>query len=153
MGLIMSAYFSAIMSTADSCLMAASGNLMTDIIRPFHRKFGDSIRASQLLTLLIGGIAIFIALQMGQVLEIMLYSYAFMVSGIFVPVLMLLINRKHSALAAILSMIFGGATTLILVVSGLELPLGLDAIIFGIAASLLVFWITALFDRRAKTSP
>ena len=150
MGLIMSAYFSAIMSTADSCLMAASGNLMTDIIGPFHRRLGDSIRASQYFTLLIGGVAIFIALQMGQVLEIMLYSYAFMVSGIFVPVLMLLINRKHSSLAAILSMICGGATTLILIVSGLQLPLGLDAIIFGIGASLLAFWITSLFDKRAK---
>ncbi|MBC7197019.1 MAG: sodium:solute symporter family protein, partial [Deferribacterales bacterium] len=31
MGLLMSAYFSAIMSTADSCLMAASGNFVTDI--------------------------------------------------------------------------------------------------------------------------
>lgn len=151
MGLIMSAYFSAIMSTADSCLMAASGNLMTDIIGPFHRRLGDSIKASQLVTLLIGSIAIFIALQMGQVLEIMLYSYAFMVSGIFVPVLMLLINRKHSALAAILSMVAGGATTLILLVGGGELPLGLDAIIFGIAASLLVFRVTARFDRQAKT--
>lgn len=151
MGLIMSAYFSAIMSTADSCLMAASGNLMTDIIGPFHRRLGDSIRASQFFTLLIGGIAIFIALQLGQVLEIMLYSYAFMVSGIFVPVLMLLVNRKHSALAAVWSMVCGGATTLILSVTGVELPLGLDAIIFGIGASLLVFWVTARLDRQAKT--
>ncbi len=151
MGLIMSAYFSAIMSTADSCLMAASGNLMTDIISPFHRRLGDSIRASQFFTLLIGGMAIIIALQMEQVLDIMLYSYAFMVSGIFVPVLMLLINKKHSALAALLSMICGGATTLILVIAGVELPLGLDAIIFGIAASLLVFGITARFDNRSRT--
>ncbi len=152
MGLIMSAYFSAIMSTADSCLMAASGNLMTDIIRPFHGRLGDHIGASRLFTLLVGGIAIFIALQMGQVLEIMLYSYAFMVSGIFVPVLMLLINRKHSALAAVLSMVCGGATTVILVVSGIALPLGLDPIIFGIAASLLVFLITAYFDKALKTT-
>ncbi len=32
MGLMLSAYFSAILSTADSCLMAASGNVVTDII-------------------------------------------------------------------------------------------------------------------------
>ncbi len=32
LGLMLSAYFSAVMSTADSCLMAASGNLLTDII-------------------------------------------------------------------------------------------------------------------------
>ncbi|MCB0657084.1 MAG: sodium:solute symporter family protein [Saprospiraceae bacterium] len=148
MGLVMSAYFSAIMSTADSCLMAASGNLMTDIIRPFHHKLGDSIRASQLFTLIIGVLAILIALQMQQVLEIMLYSYAFMVSGIFVPVLMLLINQKHSALAAILSMIAGGVTTLALILTGINLPLGLDPIVFGIAASLLVFQVAAFMDKR-----
>ena len=33
MGLLMSSYFSAIMSTADSCLMAASGNFITDIAK------------------------------------------------------------------------------------------------------------------------
>jgi SSS family solute:Na+ symporter len=32
MGLMLSSYFSAILSTADSCLMAASGNIVTDII-------------------------------------------------------------------------------------------------------------------------
>ncbi len=32
MGLMLSAYFSAIMSTADSCLMAASGNINTDVL-------------------------------------------------------------------------------------------------------------------------
>src|SRR5690606_3711010 len=32
MGLMMSAYFSAVMSTADSCLMAASRNVVTDIL-------------------------------------------------------------------------------------------------------------------------
>ena len=150
MGLVMSAYFSAIMSTADSCLMAASGNLMTDIIRPFHNRLGDSIRAFQLFILIIGILAIIIALQMQQVLEIMLYSYAFMVSGIFVPVLMLLINKKHSALAAILSMISGGAVTLMLILFGINLPYGLDAIVFGILTSLLVFRITAYFDSRVK---
>jgi solute:Na+ symporter, SSS family len=31
LGLMMAAYFSAVLSTADSCLMAASGNLSTDI--------------------------------------------------------------------------------------------------------------------------
>jgi SSS family solute:Na+ symporter len=35
MGLMLSSYFSAILSTADSCLMAASGNIVTDIIAKF----------------------------------------------------------------------------------------------------------------------
>jgi SSS family solute:Na+ symporter len=37
MGLMLSSYFS-ILSTADSCLMAASGNIVTDIIAKFSKK-------------------------------------------------------------------------------------------------------------------
>jgi SSS family solute:Na+ symporter len=150
MGLIMSAYFSAIMSTADSCLMAASGNLMTDLIKPFNKKLGDSIRFSQLATLLIGTIAIVIALQMQQVLQIMLYSYAFMVSGLLVPVLMMLILKRPSTIAAIWSMIIGGCSTLILILLDLKLPLGLDSIIFGISASFLTFLVIHAIDPKSK---
>ena len=151
MGLIMSAYFSAIMSTADSCLMAASGNLMTDIIRPINARLAESIRVSQGFTLVIGGLAILIALQMGEVLEIMLYSYAFMVSGILVPVVMLLINKRHSPRAAVFSMVAGGSTTLSLILTQLELPLGLDPIAFGVLASFLVFQFTSRFDPNRRT--
>jgi SSS family solute:Na+ symporter len=38
MGLMLSSYFSAILSTADSCLMAASGNIVTDILAKFSLK-------------------------------------------------------------------------------------------------------------------
>jgi SSS family solute:Na+ symporter len=37
MGLMLSSYFSAIL-TADSCLMAASGNIVTDIIAKFSKR-------------------------------------------------------------------------------------------------------------------
>jgi SSS family solute:Na+ symporter len=36
--LMLSSYFSAILSTADSCPMAASGNIVTDIIAKFSKK-------------------------------------------------------------------------------------------------------------------
>jgi solute:Na+ symporter, SSS family len=66
MGLMMSAYFSAIMSTADSCLMAASGNLLSDIgLKLYKRKISNArmLRVSQMLTLLVGVLAIIIALN------------------------------------------------------------------------------------------
>lgn len=137
MGLMMSAYFSAIMSTADSCLMAASGNLSTDIFGYFGKKV--SIKNSQIITFLIGGLAIVLATMMQNVLELMLYSYAFMVSGLLVPVLGTLLLKKPSSIAAFYAMITGGLTTLILIISEVKLPLGLDANFFGIVLSALVF--------------
>ena len=138
MGLLMSSYFSAIMSTADSCLMAASGNFTTDILR-LSKQNPKSIKYSQLATLLIGTLAIILATMMENVLDLMLYSYAFMVSGLFVPVLGTLFLKKPSAKAALYSMLFGGATTLILILTEMTLPFGLDANFFGITLSAIVF--------------
>jgi SSS family solute:Na+ symporter len=142
MGLMMSAYFSAIMSTADSCLMAASGNLITDIldkIRPTKEQ--HSILKSQLITFIIGVIAIALSTVMTSVLDLMLYSYAFMVSGLFVPVLGTLIYKKPNSSAALLSMIFGGSTTLLLILFETQLPWEIDANFFGISISAIIFLI------------
>ena len=140
MGLMMSAYFSAIMSTADSCLMAASGNLITDVLEHFRpTKDRHTIVKSQLITLVIGAVAVALATVMNSVLDLMLYSYAFMVSGLLVPVLGTLMHKNPSSVAALMSMIFGGTTTLVLILAKCALPYGLDANFFGIGISAITF--------------
>ena len=147
MGLLMSSYFSAIMSTADSCLMAASGNFTTDILR-LSKQNTKSIRYSQLATFAIGTLAIILATMMQNVLDLMLYSYAFMVSGLFVPVLGTLFLKNPSSKAALYSMIFGGGITLILILTEFPLPFGLDANFFGITFSVIVFVLIQSLHKR-----
>lgn len=147
MGLMMSAYFSAIMSTADSCLMAASGNFVTDIL---GLKSSDKnvIRISQGITLVIGVLAILIAYQMQNVLTLMLNSYAFMVSGLFVPVLGMLFAKRVKAVAALAAMLVGGVSTLIFsIFDTIPIPFGFDPIIVGITLSAVVF---LAVNRQAK---
>src|SRR6056297_2039183 len=157
MGLMMSAYFSAIMSTADSCLMASSGNVLTDILHKIFRFDHDSkkvLRISQMLTFVIGGSALLLALKMQNVLQLMLYSYAFMVSGLFIPILGALFWKRSSPVAAFWSMLIGGGTTLYLTIAQFKLPYGLDPNIFGITAGLILFvGLTFLFPRRKGVSP
>lgn len=152
MGLMMSAYFSAILSTADSCLMAASGNLQTDMLdKVFKRKRSkkEILRTSQIITLTIGTIALVLALKMTNVLDLMLYSYAFMVSGLFVPVLVALYGRNKSTPAAIIAMIGGGTTTVLLSELSVQLPYELDANVFGITASaILYFGLASIFKNQ-----
>ncbi len=143
MGLMMAAYFSAIMSTADSCLMAASGNLLTDVFKkPMEQlaKIIGNLRVSQFLTLLIGILALLLALTTENVLDLMLESYAFMVSGLFIPVVAMLFTKKPDSRAALVSMIGGGGTTLLLIFSGKALPLGLDPIFYGIIMALACYF-------------
>jgi len=137
MGVIMAVYFSAIMSTADSCLMASSGNILTDVLGKHQTR--KSLRYSQILTLIIGTMALLLAMTMENVLELMLLSYAFMVSGLIIPVLAGLFTRKPDPMAALLAMIGGGMTTIILVLVNRPLPLDLDANIFGITVSLVLY--------------
>ncbi len=150
-GLLMASYFSAIMSTADSCLMASSGNFTTDILR-LSSTNPKSIKYSQLATLIIGILAIVLATLMENVLNLMLYSYAFMVSGLFVPVLGALFLKNPSSKAALYAMLLGGGTTLILIITSIKLPLGLDAIFFGITLSAVVFvFIQTLHTKLVTT--
>jgi len=142
MGLMLSAYFSAILSTADSCLMAASGNVQTDILTKIFKTNGgikSQLRASQIITLIIGVLALLLASYMTNVLDLMLYSYAFMVSGLFIPVLVALYAKKPNSTAAMFAMIFGGSTTVILTSLEINLPMDLDANIFGITTSFLAY--------------
>ncbi|MBR9919333.1 MAG: sodium:solute symporter family protein [Bacteroidetes bacterium] len=161
-GLMLSAYFSAIMSTADSCLIAASGNVVTDILMATDSTKNTkkkNLRISQVSTLVIGAMALLLAASMQNVLELMLYSYAFMVSGLFIPVLAALYSKRPSSTAAFWAMLGGGSTTLIFVIADIPLPYDLDANIAGISVSAILYLIISSIDhagllpgmRRAKT--
>lgn len=144
MGLVLAAYFSAILSTADSCLMAASGSVVTDFVKPKNEK--TSLRTSQIATLLIGIFALMIANTFENVLSLMLYSYAFMVSGLLIPLLGALFFNRRNPLAAGLAMFFGGSTTVLFSVSPpFPVPFGLDANFMGIALSGIIFF---LFPKK-----
>jgi SSS family solute:Na+ symporter len=161
MGLMLSSYFSAILSTADSCLMAASGNIVTDIISKFYKKELTQkklLQLSQIVTLVVGVFAILLASQMQNVLELMLYSYAFMVSGLFVPVLGALFWHKSNPIAAFWSMLLGGSTTIGLILSNNKLPFNinlpehLDANIFGISVSLITFILVSNYHHKKNNN-
>lgn len=116
-GILLAAYFSAILSTADSCMMASSGNIVSDIIGRFRKKRLDpntQLRLSQWATLIIGSLALLLAWRMTNVLDLMLYSYAFMVSGLLVPILGALFWKKSHPKAALAAMLLGGGLTLCL---------------------------------------
>jgi solute:Na+ symporter, SSS family len=132
--------------------MAASGNFTTDVLGALRKNKGKGgMLLSQITTLVIGTLAILLATVMQNVLELMLYSYAFMVSGLFVPVLGLLILKKPSPHAALTAMVLGGLTTLLLIVLNLKLPYGLDANFFGISLSAISFVVVQNIHKKTKS--
>ncbi len=159
-GIVIASYFSAIMSTADSCLMASSGNIVNDII---HKHFipqaskNSLIRLSQITTLIIGLLAVIIAIHFKTVLDAILYAYAFMVSGLFIPTLGAYFWKKSSSTGALFGMLAGGGVTLLLLTKIVSLPsfltkTGLDPSVYGILCSAITFIaLSILFPDKAKT--
>jgi SSS family solute:Na+ symporter len=141
-GIVVASYFSAIMSTADSCIIASSGNVVGDILQrsPWRQKGAKGqVRASQITTLLLGLAAILIASRFAMVLDAILHAYAFLVAGLFVPTLGAYFWPRATEKGAFWGMLSGGSITLFLLVSGAPSPLGLDPSFWGILASAFFF--------------
>lgn len=142
-GFLMASYFSAVMSTADSCLIASSGNFTGDIILLFFKRKLTTktvIRISQVVTLVVGVLAFLLASTFQSVLDIVLQAYGFMVSGLLVPTLVAYFSKKTDALAAGVSMVGGGGFTLTCILANIELPFGLDPTVYGLTLSAILYF-------------
>ncbi len=104
------------------------------------------------MTRIIGILALILAANMTNVLDLMLDSYAFMVSGLFVPVMGALFWSRSSEVGAMSARITGGCTTLSLRYLLIELPYGLDANLFGITASAIAFITVSLLTKKKSES-
>ncbi|MFT7232570.1 MAG: SSS family solute:Na+ symporter [Cyclobacteriaceae bacterium] len=152
MGLVLASYFSAVMSTADSCLMACSGSFLTDVLR--MKTKGESmhkreLRASQYVTLGAGIISLIIALFLQNVLSAMLFSYAFMVSGLLIPILGAFYWKGSTATGALTAMLVGGILTTLLSVYQVA-PLGLDPNFYGLLAAFTSFIVVSHFSKTKQ---
>lgn len=150
MGLVLASYFSAVMSTADSCLMACSGSFLSDVLRKkyagenMHKK---ELRLSQWVTLSMGAIALVIALYLQNVLNAILFSYAFMVSGLFIPILGAFYWKKSSSTGAIAAMVSGGLVTTLLSIYNIRIG-GIDPNFYGLLVALVLFIIISLLSNK-----
>jgi solute:Na+ symporter, SSS family len=163
-GLVIAAYFSAIMSTADSCLMASSGNFVGDVIqRHIWRGASDRslMRLSQIATLVIGIAAVLIASRFDTVLKSIMFAYGFMVSGLFIPTLGALFWRRGSSVGALFGILAGGTLTVVLqvlILLGPDPPPGakpeIDPTLWGILLSLVVYvGLSLAFPDRPSPTP
>lgn len=107
MTMVACALLAAICSTADSLLGAASTNLIADFL-PQGAKF--SLVTSRVLTLLLGLIALLVAFNFDDVIQIIIKSYEISICAMFVPLALAIFLPNPSKLGAKLSVGFGIAT-------------------------------------------
>jgi len=124
-GLVIAALLSALMSSADTCLLTTSTILSVDIVKPLvgagmpERKL---LLLSRFFIVLIGVISVLVALRLKGVIPSLLLGYTIYTSGLVFPILLgfyrdqLKLNRE----GAISAMVIGGGVALIGKLMGLN---------------------------------
>lgn len=109
------ALVSAIMSSADSALLAATSLITNNILYRLWPSLNDQalLRLTRLVTVMVGTFSLAVALYVQQIYDLMVNSWATLLVAIFVPVSAALFWKKANTPAAWTSMISGTAVWLI----------------------------------------
>lgn len=151
-GLVVTGLLAVIMSTADSYLNVAGVTFVHDFLKPLMSKPLDKdkeLRLTKIFTLVIGLIAIFIALKMQSIMELILSFVGIWGPVIVVPLYATLYGCKADKKTFIASITTGLSIYVLWYVFGLESTLKLDSLIPSLVANSAVFFTLA---KRKKSS-
>ncbi len=145
-GLILAGFFAAIMSSADTVLLIMSMTLVHDL---YHKTFGrdishETLKISRWTTLILGIIALVIALAVFNVIHLAIDAVSFLVA--LVPAIVFgFYWKKSTSSAAFWSIILGAITVFIFLFIR-----PIEAFIPGLFVSLLSFFVVNYFVRRRE---
>lgn len=148
-GLVVAAVIAIVMSSADSFLNAASVAVVNDVVRPLARKpLSDKtlLLLAQVTTVAVGVLAIWFALSIQSVLDILIYAYNFWAPIILVPLFAVLMGSS-AGLAALLCAAAAGLAVSIGWDTWLGKPWEIEGLVVGVAANAVVFFTVAALQR------
>lgn len=149
-GLVLAAALAAVMSTASggliACSTVAANDLWTRLVMPGRR---NEVRTNRLFTLLLGIVAIAIAVAVRDVLAALTFAYNILVGGLLVPIVGGLLWKRATRQGALAGMIAG--SVVVLGTMGVWGMLSSASIYCGLLASLLGYVVVSL--STARTDP
>jgi solute:Na+ symporter, SSS family len=154
-GLVVATLLAVVMSTASSYLNSIAVVFVKDVYQPFVR---PNVSAHQKLwlerglSLGVGVVATVFALSVPSIVDALLYSYTFWAPTIVVPLLAAVLLGSR-AKAAALSAIAAGAVVTAGWILFFQESTGLDGLVVGAAANVVVFAVVALATRATPTTP
>lgn len=150
-GIVIAAYLSAVMSTADSCLMVPVANVVEDI---YHARINPNasedrlVKLGQWTTLVLGILAIVLAYRVPRIIDLILYAYTFGAAGLFFPTLAALFWKRATGTGAMLGIGLGGLVAVIWSLAGS--PYGIDPIFLGMPVSLAALVVGSLATSHSE---
>lgn len=151
LGIVFAAVAAAIMSTASGTLLASSTLITKDILKDhFFKDISDRqfLLLSRVTTLVIGIVAIVIALWIQELLVAIDVAYALLAGSIFIPIVFGLFWKRATAKAAFYSIVISAVVVLAgLAIEGLSSS---NPILYGIAVNIIVMIVVSMMDRTEK---
>jgi SSS family solute:Na+ symporter len=151
-GLLLATIVAIVMSSQEACLNAAASSLVRDIVGVFAQP-GEKV--SLLLakggTLVLAALAIVFAHFSPTIIDGLLFLYAVWAPCIIVPLIAALFFEKAKPLAGPLSILGGGAASWAW--QSAKEPGAIPAILVGVMASLICFFIGQTLGKPKQTEP
>ena len=144
--IFLGALIAAVKSTASAAILAPASLFTENVVKPFLPDLSDHtrLRLIRYSIVIMAAISLFIAIQKGNIFDIVSSSYSITLVAAFVPLVFGLYSKKANSLGAMLAVIFGAGVWQCAVQFGGDDPavpaiiLGLLASIFGMAAGVLI---------------
>ncbi|WP_137285511.1 sodium:solute symporter [Halorussus salinisoli] len=139
-GLILAGFISAMMSTADSALLASSTLFTSDVYKRFiHPDASDKTyaRVSRAFILVLGAVMIYAAIAIGNVVQALILAYDLLTGSIFIPIFAAFFWQRSTWQGALSSITVSGVVVIATIWThgfSSNLP-----IIYGLATSLVTF--------------
>lgn len=144
--IVLGAIIAAILSTADSLLIAGTAHVTHDILQKgfgLHFKPSMALWISRIVTALIGLVALALALGVQAIIELLLLSYTMYAAGVFVPVVLGLYWSGGTRVGALAGMVVDGAVSAVLALEIVSVGQW-GPIVVGSLASLLAYVLVSL---------
>jgi solute:Na+ symporter, SSS family len=161
--IVIAAIIGAIMSTADSLLMAGTSHVTNDlyakVINPDADMDGRRLLAmSRVVTVIIGVLALWMALAFEAIIGLLLMSYTLYAAGVFIPVVLGLYWRRGNAAGAVAAIIGGSVVGVAgelgwVEFSGLPVIGGFPVIVIGALVSLVLHVGVSLLTPAGEIDP
>ena len=150
--LFMGALVSALLSSADSALLAPASVIGWDLLRYFKPDAEErsSLRATRLSVLLLGALSLLLALRTASVYDLMVDSWSVLLASLFVPLTAGLWWPKSNGPGALASIGVGLCAWQVLRMLPVDLPADLLAVPFSALALVIVSLLT---QKKAPPQP
>ena len=144
LGLLVAAFAGVAVSTASSTRQVCSSTLEQDVYSVLRNtgkeKPASSLLVNRLFVVLVGLIALVLALKVPSVTQILMYGYSVYVPGLLLPVIAGSFHWKLSDRAMLLTIVSGVLTAVILILMGEPFPGSLGGLIVSAIPFCIGLW-------------